>query len=148
MNSLLAFCIPHPPLAADMGLIYGLIFPLAGMAFALIVVITGAISKAHKQRLHHETIRLALEKGQPIPAGTFQEDRSMGGANELGRIPTKRDRRAGLILLGIAFGLLVFLWAKEGHGVQWVALIPGGIGAALLLNAMLDDSSRPPQNRS
>ena len=95
--------------------IFTLYLPLAGMAFGLIVVVIAMWSKAQDNRLKHETIRAALEKGQPIPAGlgeTNDLDSSTGTAfssPEERRWARKQrtlvDLRVGLICLGVAGGL-------------------------------------------
>jgi len=55
--------------------------------------------------------------------------------------PKRNDRKSGLILIAVAVGLYTFLATMGGlvgeevaSSVRWVALIPGLIGVALLIN--------------
>jgi hypothetical protein len=94
------------------------------------------------RQLHHETIRLALEKGQPLPPELLNLRDSAVSK------PKSNDRRAGLILIAVGAGLYLFFWGMSdfggigGAGVRWVALIPGLIGVALLVNWALDQRGK------
>jgi hypothetical protein len=120
----------------------GFYIPIAAMIFSLVIVTVTSLAKAHKRRLEHETIRIALEKGQPLPPNIFVEQ------TERRSCSPNRDRRAGVILVAIAVGLFGFLFAVAPERVYAVALIPGLIGTALLINSSLDAKQPPTQNRS
>jgi len=95
--------------------------------FVLLVVAVVAYSRHRNQRLRHETIRLALEKGQPLPQEVLDPvDRTN---------PALRDLRRGLVLLAIGVGVSVYLLltplAHLHH--EWPAgFVPGCIGLAYL----------------
>lgn len=48
------------------------------MLLTIVIIVGGLILAYHRQRQWHETARLALEKGQPLPAAqdTAPTDRS------------------------------------------------------------------------
>ena len=99
-----------------------------------VVALVGTVSVIfgirHSQRQHelwHETARVALEKGQPLPPlpeGMKPESKPESRSN---------DFRSGLILLGVGGGLYVFFVAMNLHFLRFVGAIPGFIGVALLL---------------
>ena len=117
-----------------------MLIPLAGMGLGLAGIIIGGIDKLQKRRLRHELLRVALEKGQPLPPELLDE-RPIKEARD--------DRRSGLIALAVGGALFFFLNALVHEpGVKWVALIPGCIGLALLLNWMLERPDRAGQGKS
>ncbi len=131
MNPLLALPTPALPLA---NFEYGLLIPLAGMGIGLAAIIVGTLEKMQKRRLRQELLRVALEKGQPLPPELLDE---RPGGRE------RNDRRSGLISIAIGAALYLFLGALVAeHGVKWVSLIPGFIGVALLLNWVIERQER------
>jgi hypothetical protein len=101
----------------------------------LIVALAGMfVFSATRQR--HRTIRMMIEKGQPIPA-------------ELLMPPTRAlrqrsDIRRGVILLMIGTGVIIFFGAVAGweHGVWTLGLIPLLIGAGYLLVWKLEGGAK------
>ena len=97
------------------------------------VIGTGALIVAvvfyfrhERRRLWHETARLALEKGQPLPLSIQDQD----NASESKSKPSPlQDLRTALIL--IALGIALRYEGLPG------AYITGGIGLALLLFAAI-----------
>jgi membrane associated rhomboid family serine protease len=107
-----------------------ILIPLAGISLGLAGIIFGSLDKMQKRRLRHELLRVALEKGQPLPTELLDE-------------PTARshrdDRRSGLLALAVGVALYLFLSALVPEpGVKWVALVPGFVGLALLFNWALE----------
>lgn len=108
------------------------IVPIAvtGTVFGFSAVMIGIIAytRHRNQRLRHETIRLAIEKGQPLPAEMLDPD--------VGRDPGFRDFRRGLLLLAIGLGVALFLFFAPPDGAPartWaVGFIPGLMGLAYL----------------
>jgi hypothetical protein len=111
------------------------------LLLTIVVIIGGLIIAHHRQQLWHETARLALEKGQPLPTevkethATPPADRGPGA-----------DLRAGLICIGVGVGLFLFFDALIGRGMAYVGAIPGFIGVALVLYAILSRSIAPKSN--
>lgn len=130
------------PFLAEMGP-FGLgpfLIPLAGMGLGLAGIIFGSLDKMQKRRLRHELLRVALEKGQPLPPELLEEPPARRGRD---------DRRSGLIALAVGAALYLFLGALiPEQGVKWVALLPGFIGLALLLNWALERLGQKDHNQS
>jgi len=123
-----------------------------GMLIAIVVIVGGLIIAHHRQRQWHETARLALEKGQPLPQSLDDSDSHKVQGRPEG---PGRDLRAGLICIGTGAGLFLFFDALLGRWMAYVGAIPGFIGIALVLYAILDlafgrknasTSDRPPQS--
>ena len=105
-----------------------LVIPIAGIILAGVMAISGMYFKHQKQQLWHETARLALEKGQPLPMYPGADVRpNLGGKRE------RNDLRGGLILVAVSAGIFVFLRTVDAHEASAVAAIPGFIGIALLI---------------
>jgi hypothetical protein len=121
-----------PPLAAAFGLgtpeliIVGMLLAFPVFIVAIVAV---ALSFKHRQRqMWHETARLALEKGQPLPS--MPEGEKHGGLPAAGAM-AHHDIRGGLVLLALGAGLWV-TFMHIGGNYQFIGAIPGFIGIALL----------------
>jgi hypothetical protein len=127
--------LPTP--IASMEGVLGVSIPLATIVmpffFVLGVLAIVFVNKYKTRKLKHETIRLMVEKGQPIPSELLTGDRDPFAKKH-------DDRKTGLILIAVGIGLYFFFANFSGmdKGLAWVALIPGLIGLALLLNWWLD----------
>jgi len=116
-----------------------LLVPIAAIVLAGVIVVSGMYFTHQRRRLWHETARLALEKGQPLPPAETDE---AGQPAQLAQPPPGAPRatgdfRAGLILVGTGAGLYLFLGTFLGKGLGYVGAIPGFIGVALLLHGLL-----------
>lgn len=116
------------------------------MGPVIIFIVFQSIQRRHQ--LWHETARVALEKGQPLPP--MPADVAPPPPTETK--PTN-DIRTGLILIATGGGLFLFLNTLVGRGLGFVGAIPGFIGVALLLfgilNAILTTRrNRTPSDRS
>lgn len=110
--------------------------PLAFFAMiAAIVLVPGYLRMREKERLH-ETLRLAYEKGQPVPPEMIEALQT-----EKSHPAPDRDLRRGIILLSIA-AAIIFLGVMLGmhehaHHAQWplvgMAAFPGFIGIGYLV---------------
>ncbi len=137
--------IPLPIADFDRLITSPFIVPIAGMAFVLAIVLIGALEKAHREKLRHDTIQRALEKGQPLPPELFgQPGQSLRPEffKMIAQRPPRNDRRGGIIAIAVGIGLFVFFGAMRAEGVpdglKWLGLIPGLVGVALLVNWALD----------
>jgi hypothetical protein len=106
------------------------IVPVAAMLFGGIMAITSMYFRHQQKRLWHETARLTLEKGQPLPAALAAEERP---ALRSPRHRERNDLRTGLILIAVSGGLWVFLRSVGARDAAAIAAIPGFIGIALIL---------------
>jgi hypothetical protein len=98
--------------------------------FVLCLVLVRRIFRHQRARMWHETARIALEKGQPVPA---PELAAGCGARGFGRSSAWWEIRRGFVLLAISAGLYFAL--GEDHRA-WVA-IPACIGAANLVLGLI-----------
>lgn len=150
-----------PPLAAFMGgpQITVILIILLSISIPLAGIIGYFYTQQRREKLWHETARLALEKGLPIPAPppSAESDHAAPFASpppgvsheqwDRGRRESKRDRdlKGGLVLLGIGIAL-----SYANHGMAMPSYIMIGIGAALVLGVILtrndhDHRGPPPQ---
>jgi small-conductance mechanosensitive channel len=104
------------------------------------IVIFVVFRFAHRRHeLWHETARVALEKGQPLPPlpDDMQPKQPPPACAE-----KANDLRSGLVLIAVGAGLYLFLGSLAGRSLGLVGAIPGFIGVALLLNALLSATFR------
>lgn len=108
--------------------------PIVGIVFTTLfgapVLVVAAIMffSYLKSRSLHRTVRMMVEKGQPVPEALF--------APGTPRVRARSDMRRGIILTTVGFGLIIFLAAVNGGfaGGEWaVGVIPLMIGAGYLL---------------
>jgi hypothetical protein len=127
----------------------GIIVPVVSLVFAGVMAVSAMYFKHQKQLAWHQTARLALEKGQPMPPPPMSDEElkyapappTMSAAEWQQAQRTqqrRRDLRAGLILLAVGGGLYLMLREMSGTDVAMVGAIPGLIGVALLLHGLLD----------
>jgi hypothetical protein len=121
-----------------------MVIPIVGIVFLTIfgapVLIVGLILyfSFSRQRALHKTVRMMVEKGQPVPEALLAPPP-----------PAQRQRsdlRRGVILTMIGVGLMVFLaGANDWEGGSWtLGLIPFLIGAGYLLVWKLDTKKDNP----
>jgi uncharacterized protein DUF6249 len=106
--------------------IVGIIFSTLFGAPVLVVCVIMFFSY-WKSRSLHRTVRLMVEKGQPVPEALFALPHSPA------RI--RSDMRRGVILVMVGIGLMVFFGAaSDWDGGAWaIGLIPFLIGCGYLL---------------
>jgi hypothetical protein len=117
--------------------------PIVGIVFTTLfgapVMIVAAIMffSYLKSRSLHRTVRMMVEKGQPVPPELF--------ATPGTRIKTRSDLRRGVILITIGVGLIIFFGAVsdwESGGPWVIGVIPFLIGAAYLALGKLETAKR------
>lgn len=113
--------------------------PLSFFAFlAAIILVPGYLKSKDRARLH-ETVRMAFDKGQPVPPELIQAIQSGNEVNkDVNR--SEKDLRAAVILIGLGLGLVAMGFAlgqTEGAEAQFSTLagatIPGFIGLGFLV---------------
>lgn len=102
---------------------------LAPFVMIISMVAIVAYFRHQRRRLWHETMRLALEKGQPLPANLVETPRREREGQS--------NVRPGLVLIGIG---LAFFLALGGHA-RYFSTVPAFIGIALLLTAFIEKGS-------
>lgn len=94
---------------------------IVGIVFftAAIIVATVFLFLHRAKELKHQTVRLALEKGLPLPPGLLEESTPA-------RQP-QNDLRSGVKAVFIGIGLGLFFWTVEPK--LWaIGLIPAFVG--------------------
>ena len=104
---------------AIMGMLVSFGLPLALVALVLVY-------KHRKLRMSHETITKLAEKGLPVPPGLIEPPARRASA----------ALRGGLVLIALGIALAAFL--AEVGGPWSMGLIPGLMGAALLLSWQIE----------
>ena len=108
------------------------VFPIVGIVFVTLfgapVLIVAVIMYFgfSKNRMMHKTVRLMVEKGQPVPEALL---------NPPPHVRKRSDMRRGVVLVMIGLGLMIFLAAvSRGEDGTWaIGVIPFLIGAGYLL---------------
>lgn len=130
----------------------GLFCSVGGLIFAAVMGLGGMYFRHRQLAQWHETARVALEKGQPVPLPPEGMDDHKTAAPLFNQSPEQRaiQQRAARIrgylisgFINIAVGLgsffaLVKLRTHLMENVQYFALIPAFIGLALLLGAAVE----------
>jgi hypothetical protein len=94
-------------------------------------VALGVVLRLRHTRLLHETLRLMIEKGQPIPPELLQPP-------ERARRP-RNDLRTGLLFIGVGLALGIWFLTQHDKERPWpMALIPLFIGIAYLIAHKLE----------
>ena len=80
-----------------------------------------------RNRMMHKTVRMMVEKGQPVPAALLSPPAPAQAQ--------RSDMRRGVVLVMVGLGIMVFLGAvNDWEGGAWaMGIIPFLIGAGYLL---------------
>lgn len=126
----------------------GFIGELTGLAAVVLIfgsvpaIIVAAIYFKSKERQKtQDMIRLAIEKGQPLPTDLVEAI-----TRDVKPRPSRqRDLRVGIMWIAVAAGMVAFAYALgygPGPDAFWpligLAAFPGFIGVALLVMALLN----------
>jgi len=104
------------------GDITGLLMGIAFWAFVAAVILVPVYLRYREKGRMHETLRLAYEKGQPVPPELITALQS-NVAPSVGSAPD-RDLRRGIVLVAIGLGL-----AGLGYGLWYGLMIVNDIAA-------------------
>lgn len=134
------------------GQLVAIVAIIGGCCVGVLVPIFAMYFHHRRQQLLHETARVALEKGQPMPALPGLADEARPAAVRQND-DQQNDLRGGLVLMGVGCGLYLFFLTLGASALRFVGAIPGFIGVALLLTAWLNrreknppSADRPPQS--
>ncbi len=107
--------------------------PIGSMALAAVIVGLVGYFKNQERRQRHETIRLALEKGQPVPPELLDDELALA-KQALGSGGRRRDLAKGIQWIFTGVGLSLFLWIfRPEHSLWAVGLILIFIGLGKLV---------------
>jgi hypothetical protein len=124
----------------------GMVVPLVGIivmtVFGAPVLIVAVIMYFgfSKSRMQHRTIRMLVEKGQPVPPELL--------APPTPAVRQRSDMRRGIVLFMVGVGLLIFLGAVNDweNGAWAIGLIPALIGLGYLMVWKLEGGKRRADN--
>jgi Domain of unknown function (DUF6249) len=146
VNGVLPAGLPPLPLADLSTLPWAALIAIGGSFLIGPAVIFIIFQSAHRrEKLWHETARVALEKGQPLPPMPAEAAPSPVKAGP------PNDIRTGLVLVALGAGLYLFLDTFVARNLGYVGAIPGFIGLALLFYGLLSavfKRNAPPVDRS
>lgn len=116
---------------------------IGALCLTAFIIGIGLYMQNRKRQMWHETARLALEKGQPMPPAPMSDEElehlpppgmPLKEWEELRRARSQAgDFKAGLILIAIGVGLAIMR-----PGGQMVGVIPALMGVALFINALIE----------
>jgi len=120
------------------------IIPVAGCAMTLGIVVAGVWSGARANELKSQERLAAIARGLPLPP-TVEELAIIHGKPSVDSTRRRGNvRRAGIVLLGCAVGLILFFIAlaavlqeRDVLCGAAVGLIPLGVGIGLLIDARI-----------
>lgn len=112
-----------------------LVIPLAAIVLAGVVTVSAMYFHHRRRELWHETARIALEKGQPLPPLDPDQAEHAHSSQSKNR-DDNHDVRGGLVLIAVGAGLFLMLGSLSSN-LRLIGAIPGFIGIALLLYALL-----------
>jgi hypothetical protein len=136
--------VSHPFIAQLSNQLITVIALVGGLMVAVIVSVTAIYFHHRKNQLWHETARIALEKGQPVPPMPLRDEElelrpppgvSFAEWHEAKLVESRTHAfRGGLVLLGVGAGLVLMM----PPGSNALGAIPGFIGVALIVNALIE----------
>lgn len=117
----------------------GVFIPIVVLAVGCIIVVSGMYFEHRRRQLWHETARIALEKGQPVPAAVA-ESNFLGTQAPKPADPGSRSRGyfiSGVMNIAIGIGLVIS-FQHFLPLVSYLAAIPICIGVALLIGSWVE----------
>lgn len=123
----------------------GVILGVAFWGFLAAIIIVPRVLKHREQVRMQDTLRVAYEKGQPVPPELIEAMRSAAPLRV--ELTPERDLRRAIVLIGVGLGLAMLgygLWYGlssvsdegayiTGASVAGAGAIPGFIGLAYLI---------------
>ncbi|EJL27180.1 hypothetical protein PMI01_03952 [Caulobacter sp. AP07] len=129
---------------------FGILIPLSPFIMVAAIIIVPAWLRTRERREMQETVRAAIEKGQPLPPELIEA--LTKNVNPPKVSSAQRDLRIGVILLSVSVGLVLTGLALGGindnamFGTMSGAAIPGMIGLAFVILSFFNPNKRPPQD--
>jgi hypothetical protein len=124
--------------------IIGTLIPIFFFAMVAAIVIVPRYFKSLERQKMAETLKVAIEKGQPLPSEVV--DAISSGVKAP---PTPQtDLRTGIIWLGVGVGLAAMGWAigyddpDATYPLIGIACFPAFIGIAFIVMSFLNKSRR------
>ncbi len=128
----------------------GVLVPLAPFIMVATIVVVPAWLKSRERREMQETVRTAIEKGQPLPPELIE---ALTKEIKLPKVSSaQRDIRIGVILLAVGGGLALLGLALRAvadeafYALVGSAAIPAAIGVAFVILSFFNPNKRPLQD--
>lgn len=120
-----------------------ILVPIAFFAMIAAIVIVPRYFRSLERQKMAETLRAAIERGQPLPAEVV--DAMSTNVRSPGLPPSpQRDLRTGIVWLGVALGLValgLIVGFEEPDASYWFvgfAAFPGFIGLAFIVLGLIN----------
>src|SRR3954463_13728515 len=120
-----------------------MLIPIAFFVMVAAIVILPRYFKSQERLRMSETLRAAIEKGQPLPSEIIDAMSTNVRLPDLPATP-QRDLRTGIIWMGVAAGLValgLIVGFEEPEATYWfigMAAFPGFIGLAFVVLGLLN----------
>lgn len=122
--------------------------PILLIVFGCPVVMVGLVAyfRARKQKQLHDTLRVMIEKGVPIPPELLRPPVTAGEVSEADKDDDPRTAlRQGLFLIALGLGVCIWLWIKSSD--SWgLGFIPLLIGLSFLAEWRIE-SAKPSNSK-
>lgn len=117
-----------------------IVVPVTAMIFVGVLIVATMYFNHRRNELWHETARVALEKGQPLPPAPGAVPLNVAAAPVSNQPRWRGYLIAGLINFGVGAGLYFSLSQVSGpaFNVGYFGAIPAFIGLALVLGAIIE----------
>lgn len=145
-----ALALPCPPVLGLLNdplkamTIIGLI-GIGGLVMTAVIVVAAFYFQNRKRQQWHETARIALEKGQPLPPWPKSDEEleltpppgaSLAEWDAMRRARSRRGGlKGGLILIAVGAGMFIMMGTDAGRA----GAIPALIGVALIVSALIEE---------
>lgn len=106
---------------------YALLVPIIGMLGGFFIAIIAIIMGVLEKQKYYETVKKLIESGK-----SAQEIKELLGEQDQDKTPAKYLNR-GIILLGVAVGLVLFAFFVETKVLTGAGLLIGVIGISFLI---------------
>jgi len=117
---------------------------VGGMLMGAVIVVAALYFQNQKRQQWHETARLALEKGQPVPPLPKSDEEleltpppgaSLAEWEAMRRARSRRGGlKGGLILIAVGAGMFIMMGTDAGRP----GAIPALVGVALIVSALIE----------
>jgi len=132
-----------------------LMIPIVSVIGGCAIAIVAIYLHFRKQQLWHETARIAIERGQPVPAMPSDDSTvppTTGSPSEWEAVKRRQTVNGlligGLVNLGVGLGLFLMLSRIASNpGLGYIGAIPGFIGVSLLVSSFFMHKMTPKSDK-
>jgi hypothetical protein len=137
---------PTQELPLDLSLVptlAGLLIPLAGIAFPVIVIVVVLQFRERQRKQLYDTVKHYADRGMPVPRELIEPPR---------RSSLNTPRYGAFTVIGLGLGLVLMFWSLELPSLMGIGGLLVCVGAAQLIALALDarearHSGAPPAPR-